>query len=60
MEDDELAPEENVRALRQGLAEYFHADSYLRCESMGALVRENLRQVRAEDRQIRAPGFASR
>ncbi len=46
MADDPIAPEENVIQLRQGLAEHFHADSYLRCESMGALVRENLRQLR--------------
>jgi hypothetical protein len=42
MEDDPIAPHENVVSLREGLAEQFKADRYLRCESMGALVRENL------------------
>jgi hypothetical protein len=56
MEGDEIAPEEHVIMLHQGLAEYFRADSYLRCESMGALVRENLRQVRREDKQPRSSG----
>lgn len=51
MEQDLIAPEENVVSLRQALAEHFHSDSYLRCESMGALVRQNLRHIRSEDRQ---------
>ena len=46
MEGDPIAPEENVRALREGLAEHFQSDRYLRCESMGALVRENLENLR--------------
>jgi hypothetical protein len=60
MEDDAIAPRDNVISLRQGLAEHFHDDRYLRCESMGALIRENLRQVRVEDRQLRAPGSVGR
>jgi hypothetical protein len=49
MSGDEIAPEENVVMLRQGLAEHFDAEVFLKCESMAALVRENLRQVRNED-----------
>jgi hypothetical protein len=46
MEQDPIAPEENVRTLREGLADHFKSDRYLRCESMGALVRENLERLR--------------
>lgn len=49
MHEDVIAPESNVLTLRQGLAEHFGADSYLKCESMAALVRENLQQIRIED-----------
>ena len=46
MSDDELAPAENVHELRVSLAEYYQRDEYLLCESMGELVRENLRSIR--------------
>jgi hypothetical protein len=46
MATDAIAPEENVIRLRQDLADHFAAESFLKCESMGALVRENLRQIR--------------
>lgn len=46
MERDPIAPEENVKTLREGLAEHFQSDRYLHCESMGALVRENLGTLR--------------
>lgn len=46
MEGDPIAPEENVVALREGLAEHFKSDRYLRCTSMGALVRENITMLR--------------
>lgn len=46
MEHDPIAPVENVHSLREGLAEHFKSDRYLRCESMGALVRENLEMLR--------------
>ena len=46
MERDPIAPVENVRTLREGLAEHFKNDRYLKCESMGALVRENLEMLR--------------
>jgi len=50
MAGDPIAPDENVVMLREGLAEHFDSDAFLACESMGALVRENLRQVRVEDK----------
>lgn len=46
MEHDPIAPPENVRTLRAGLAAHFKNDCYLRCESMGALVRANLELLR--------------
>lgn len=53
MARDPIAPPEKVHELRASLAEHFQRDSYLKCESMGALVRENLESIR---RQIgRAP-----
>ena len=46
MSVDELAPPENIRELRESLAEHYQRDDYLLCESMGELVRENLRSIR--------------
>ncbi|MBI2497770.1 MAG: hypothetical protein HYV75_07625 [Opitutae bacterium] len=46
MELDPIAPPENVVELREGLAGHFNSDRYLRCETMGALVRENLESLR--------------
>jgi hypothetical protein len=46
MERDPIAPPENVRTLREGLAEHFKNDRYLRCASMGSLVRANLETLR--------------
>lgn len=46
MEGDTLAPDANVRALREGLAEHYKSDRYLLCTSMGALVRENIQMLR--------------
>ena len=51
MSGDVIAPEANVITLREGLAEHFGADSYLKCESMAAIVRENLRQIGLEDQR---------
>jgi hypothetical protein len=56
MHGDVIAPPEHVVTLRQGLAEHFDADVFLKCESMAALVRENMRQIRMED--IRRPARA--
>jgi hypothetical protein len=38
-----------VVCLRQELAEHFGADVFLKCESMAALIRENMRQIRMEE-----------
>jgi hypothetical protein len=46
MARDTLAPPEKVKTLREGLAAHYKRDAYLRCESMGALVRENLESIR--------------
>jgi hypothetical protein len=46
MSGDTLAPRENVYQLRQSLAEHYGRKEYLRCESMGDLVRENIESVR--------------
>jgi hypothetical protein len=49
MHGDVIAPEANVVALRRGLAEHFDADVFLKCESMAALIRANMRQIGLED-----------
>jgi len=46
MVHDPIAPHENVVSLREGLADHFQSTDYLRCESMGALVRQNLESLR--------------
>ena len=46
---DPIAPSENVIRLRQELAQHFGSDVFLKCESMAALIRENMRQIRMED-----------
>jgi len=46
MTADPIAPDDSVHQLRASLAEHFRHDGFLGCESMGALVRENLRVVR--------------
>jgi hypothetical protein len=46
MARDPIAPLEKVHELRASLAEYYGRADYLRCESMGALVRENLESIR--------------
>lgn len=48
MAGDHIAPEANVTALREGLADHYKSKSYLRCETMGALVRENLKTLRQQ------------
>jgi hypothetical protein len=37
-----------VHLLRESLAEHYHRRDYLRCESMGALIRENLESIRRD------------
>jgi hypothetical protein len=46
MSTDALAPQENVHELRAALAEHYRRTEYMRCESMGELVRENLESIR--------------
>ncbi len=46
MAGDEIAPVLHVHSLREGLADHYKSKSYLRGETMGALVRENLKTLR--------------
>jgi hypothetical protein len=46
MAQDPIAPRENVHLLRESLAEHYDRPEYLKCESMGELVRENLESIR--------------
>ena len=46
MSDDELASAANVVELREALAHHYQRNAYLNCDSMGALVRENLESIR--------------
>ena len=46
MARDRIAPDEKVRQLREGLAEHFHSERHLHCQTMGELVRENLETLR--------------
>jgi hypothetical protein len=48
MARDPIAPPEKVAELRASLAEHFQRGDYLRCDSMGALIRENLESIRRE------------
>ena len=46
MAHDPIAPVDKIHELRAGLAEHFRRDDYLRCESMGALIRQNLEAMK--------------
>ncbi len=46
MVPDPIAPREKVHELRASLALHYQRPEYLRCESMGELVRENLDSIR--------------
>jgi hypothetical protein len=48
MARDPIAPPEKVHHLRAELAEFFHRPDYLACETMGALIRQNLESIRRE------------
>jgi hypothetical protein len=48
MSRDDLAPVEKIHSLRAELAEHYGRKDYLRCESMGALIRENLESIRRD------------
>lgn len=51
MIQDPIAPEENVRLLRESLAEHFRNPGYLQCTSMGDIVRQSLDNLRDNIRQ---------
>jgi len=53
MARDPIAPPNNVHELRAQLADHYQRNEYLRCESMGDLVRENLESIQ---RMIDLPG----
>ncbi|HEU5081472.1 MAG TPA: hypothetical protein VFT72_19825 [Opitutaceae bacterium] len=56
MSSDALAPREHVVQLREGLAEHYGRSEYLRCETMGELIRENLESIRLNiDSPIKTP-----
>ena len=46
MEHDPIAPPDKVHQLRESLAEHYGRPEYKLCESMGALVRQNLESIR--------------
>jgi hypothetical protein len=46
MSADTISTLENIHELRATLAEHYGRDAYLRCESMGELLRENLESIR--------------
>ncbi|MEN9840498.1 MAG: hypothetical protein RL376_298 [Verrucomicrobiota bacterium] len=46
MSTETLAPIAHVHELRAALAEHYRSKDYLSCESMGALVRQNLQSIR--------------
>ncbi|HVZ66025.1 MAG TPA: hypothetical protein VG936_15770 [Lacunisphaera sp.] len=48
MRVDAIAPMANVATLREGLAEHFQNDVFRQCETMGALVQENLAELRRQ------------
>ena len=48
MASDPISPPAKVHLLREGLAEHYRRKDYLRCESMGALIRENLESIRRD------------
>ena len=43
---DSISTPENVIQLRESLAEHYERPEYLRCDSMGELIRENLESIR--------------
>ena len=48
MARDPIAPVDHVHSLRAALAQHYQRNDYLRCESMGALIRENLESIRRD------------
>jgi hypothetical protein len=48
MARDPIAPPEKVRELRTAMAEHYKRSDYERCETMGAIIRENLESIRRQ------------
>ena len=48
MARDPIAPVDKIHHLRQELSAHYHRPDYLTCESMGALIRQNLESIRRE------------
>jgi hypothetical protein len=48
MSRDAISPPEKIHALREELAAHYGRSDYLRCESMGALIWQNLESIRRE------------
>jgi hypothetical protein len=49
MARDHISPVAKIHQLREELAAHYGRKDYLRCESMGALIRENLESIRREN-----------
>jgi hypothetical protein len=56
MSDVTLAPPDNVIELRESLAAHYGRSAYLRCISVGELIRENLESIR---QNVTAPPFSA-
>jgi len=48
MSRDAISPPDKIVQLREELAAHYRRSDYLRCESMGALIRQNLESIRRE------------
>ena len=48
MSRDPISPPEKIAHLREELAVHYGRDDYRRCDSMGALIRQNLESIRRE------------
>lgn len=48
MTHDRISTKAQVHSLREGLAEHYQRKDYLKCETMGALIRENLESIRRD------------
>ena len=45
MQEEELAPMENVISLRESLAKHYQSDHFLKAKTMGGILRESLRNL---------------
>jgi hypothetical protein len=46
--EDNISSPEKINQLRSELAEYFHQPLYLKCETMGQIVKLQLKQILKE------------